>query len=463
MAVVALCCALGISADTAEHQLTVYTAQSSYSLPVLDRGGNAYLNVADLLSPLGASQPHVKGKEWRLELNKAELRLTEGKEKAVIRGHQADLGGKVLVENGRVLVPMDAAFSLLSQLLKTAVDYHQPARRIFVGNVFTRFHAELKNDDQPSLVLTFSQPLKRLDANHEEDRGVLFTHTNRTTLTFSRDPLVSDVNKQQFGDGPIQSLTFSEENGSASITVTGNTKLQVIRSEDGKTISLQPQAPVAVAAPEPTQQTAPSVEEGQRHTQEFFVMIDPSHGGYDKGASFGGKLAEKEITLRLARELRKELEERGIAARLLRDSDIDLALERRAEITNEQHAGIYVALHAGRPGRGVRVYSSLLSDPQQPLAGRFLPWESAQSGALNRSQAAAHAVAGELRKKGLTVASLGMPVRPLNNIVAPAIAVELAPEGDDPQSMESQKRHNTVASAIASGIAQVRGQMGVRP
>ena len=38
-------------------------------------------------------------------------------------------------------------------------------------------------------------------------------------------------------------------------------------------------------------------------------MIDPSHGGNDKGASFGGKLVEKDITLRLARELRKELEE----------------------------------------------------------------------------------------------------------------------------------------------------------
>ncbi len=55
-------------------------------------------------------------------------------------------------------------------------------------------------------------------------------------------------------------------------------------------------------------------------------MIDPSHGGNDKGANFSGKLMEKDITLRLARELRKELEERGIAARLLRESDIDLSL-----------------------------------------------------------------------------------------------------------------------------------------
>jgi N-acetylmuramoyl-L-alanine amidase len=61
------------------------------------------------------------------------------------------------------------------------------------------------------------------------------------------------------------------------------------------------------------------------------------------------------------------------------------------------------------------------------------------------------------------VTSLGMPLRPLNNIAAPAIAVELAPDEDDPQSLESQKRHTNVAAAIALGIVQVRGQMEGRP
>jgi N-acetylmuramoyl-L-alanine amidase len=442
-----------ISGAAPEQQLTVYTAQASYSLAVTDRGGKPYIAVTDLLFPLGATSPQLKNKEWHLVLNQAEARFTEGKDKAVLRGHQADLSGKVLVEDGQLLVPMDAALPLLSRLLNTTVDFHQPSRRIFVGNTLTRFRAEYKNQDQPVLVLNFSQPVKP-DMNHEQDR---------TTLIFHKEPLVSTVNKQQFGDGAIRSLNYSEENGTAQLTVTGNAALQITRSEDGKTITLQAEKPVVHNAPESVPQDTPSANEGQRHTSEFFVMIDPSHGGYDKGASFGGKLTEKDITLRLARELRKELEERGIASRLLRDGDIELGLERRAEITNEQHAGIYVALHAGRPGKGVRVYAPFLTDPLLPAAGRFLPWESAQSGALSRSQTAAQAIAGELRKKGLTASALGMPLRPLNNIVAPAIAVELATEGDDTQSLESQKRQNSVAAAIASGIAQVRSQMAVRP
>ena len=75
----------------------------------------------------------------------------------------------------------------------------------------------------------------------------------------------------------------------------------------------------------------------------------------------------------------------------------------------------------------------------------------------------ARAVSRELQKKNLDVTTLRVPLRPLNNIVAPAIAVELAPERGELRSLESQRRHNAVASAIASGIAQMRGQMGARP
>jgi N-acetylmuramoyl-L-alanine amidase len=308
-------------------------------------------------------------------------------------------------------------------------------------------------------VLNFSQPVKA-SRNHEEKRGVL-THTDVTTLTFPKDPVVSELKTQQYGDGAIQSLSFSEENGTALVTVNGNKPLQLIQSDDGKTITLQAQAPDISATPIPILPSVTSAE-GQKRAPEFFVMIDASHGGNDKGATFAGKLVEKDITLRLAREVRKELEERGIPARLLRESDIDLTLDRRAEITNEQHASLYVGLHAGRPGKGVRVYAPVLTDTQQPLAGPFLSWESAQSGALSRSQNVARAVSEELRKKSLTVANMAVPLRPLNNIVAPAIAVELAPDENDLPLLENQKRQNNVATAIALGIMQVRNQLGAR-
>jgi len=191
-------------------------------------------------------------------------------------------------------------------------------------------------------------------------------------------------------------------------------------------------------------------------------MIDPSHGGDDNGAALGGKLLEKDVTLALARELKRELEERGISARLLRDSDSNLSLQRRAELSNQERAAVYIALHAGPPGSGVRVYLPLLpSAPRQE--GRLLPWETAQAASLRKSGALAQAVAHDLTRTGLPVASLAAPLRPLNNLVAPAIAVEWATGRENIHLSENQKTMLTLASAIASGIARARGQMEGHP
>jgi N-acetylmuramoyl-L-alanine amidase len=224
--------------------------------------------------------------------------------------------------------------------------------------------------------------------------------------------------------------------------------------------AFQPQESIA-PSPFPKPVPSPFLETPKRAASEFFVMIDPSHGGDDKGAVFAGKSKEKDFTLALGRELRRELEERGVSARLLRDSDSNLSLERRAEITNEEHAAIYVALHAGPPGKGARVYMPALPFVQTPSGGRFVPWESAQRNSLERSRVVARALVPELRKAGLPVVILTTPLRPLNNVTAPAIAVEWAPES--PQSLESPRLRSTLASALAAGLVQARERMGARP
>jgi N-acetylmuramoyl-L-alanine amidase len=206
---------------------------------------------------------------------------------------------------------------------------------------------------------------------------------------------------------------------------------------------------------------SPTPTAGKTPSPDFFVLIDPSHGGDDKGAVLAPRIFEKDLTLSLARVLRKELEERGIAARLLRDSDTGIALEHRAELCNEQRPSLYIALHAGEPGRGVRVYSALLPSPQ-PSVGNFLPWDSAQAGALERSNAVARAVARELQKRDLKTLDLQALLRPLNNIVAPAIAVELATSRADIRSLANPKLQSVVAEAVADAVEENRNHLGER-
>lgn len=224
------------------------------------------------------------------------------------------------------------------------------------------------------------------------------------------------------------------------------------------------QQPSPSAAPQSTGRAAavPSPGTNAVVKPEFVVIIDPAHGGNDKGATLAPRVDEKDVALSFARAVRRELEQRGIATRLLRESDINLSLERRAELSNQQKSGIYVALHAAASGKAVRVYSFLMSGNHEP-ANRFIAWDGAQGRSVDRSAALATAVSGELHKKDVRAISLSAFLRPLNNIVLPAIAVEVSVDRSDLRSLESQKLQATVAAAIASGIAQLRAHPGGRP
>jgi len=96
------------------------------------------------------------------------------------------------------------------------------------------------------------------------------------------------------------------------------------------------------------------------------IVIDPGHGGRDPGAvSVSGAIAEKQLTLVLARELRQRLVARGrVRVALTRDGDHYRTLEQRADIARSLGASLFLSLHmdsAPNPlARGASVYS--LSD-----------------------------------------------------------------------------------------------------
>jgi N-acetylmuramoyl-L-alanine amidase len=209
---------------------------------------------------------------------------------------------------------------------------------------------------------------------------------------------------------------------------------------------------------EPAQ--APAAE--ARPRPEFLVILDAGHGGDDQGATLAGKLLEKDLTLALARQLRVELEERGVSVRMVRESDLNVSLDRRAEIANELRPNLYVALHAGQPGLGARVYAPALA-PSTAATEPFLPWESAQAASIGQSKNAARIVAAEMSKTGMSVREMTTPLRPLNNITAPAIAIEWATGSQSLKPQQMQKLEAALASSIAAGIVQTRHQIGARP
>ena len=105
----------------------------------------------------------------------------------------------------------------------------------------------------------------------------------------------------------------------------------------------------------------------------YTIVVDAGHGGQDPGAeSFG--LHEKDITLAVARELRRQLEETGhYKVVLTRDSDVYITLRDRVNISRNIKADLFVSIHADKVDRtnirGTSIYtlSEKASDAETAL------------------------------------------------------------------------------------------------
>lgn len=91
------------------------------------------------------------------------------------------------------------------------------------------------------------------------------------------------------------------------------------------------------------------------------VVLDPGHGGEDRGAVGPGGILEKEIVLAVATRAAQLLREEGRTnVTLTRDSDTFLPLAERTRIANERGATLFVSLHTNasvdRKPRGLTTY-----------------------------------------------------------------------------------------------------------
>lgn len=75
------------------------------------------------------------------------------------------------------------------------------------------------------------------------------------------------------------------------------------------------------------------------------IVIDPGHGGFDDGAIGPSKTKEKDIVLKIARILEKQLSDGGKKVFLTRDDDYYLTLTERTALANRYRADIFVSLH----------------------------------------------------------------------------------------------------------------------
>jgi len=449
-------------------QLSVFSEGSNFSVVVKDESGRDYVNLFELLRPLGKTETREDGKHWKITFNNVSAEFSSGTPRFKLQKQERELLSPFLLEPGGGYVPLDSVTTLLPFFLGTPVTLHQNSRRLFVGNPAVHFTAQVSGSTPPVLTLNFSGPVN----------PSISTEPGKLRMTFTHEPIVAPgTNRLSFASKAIPYATYSEDNGAAEITVAGGAPLFARFSDDGRTITIGPAAqnpPVATAAvtpqggPPPLARpenfgaaAVPSSSPSLSLSIPVFAAIDAAHGGDDRGEQISPQLAEKDITLALAIRLRQELQVRGMTVLLLRDSDVSISADQRASAANQSRAAIYVSLHAVSLGSGVRVYTSLLPEGGENR-GPFLDWQTAQSGFHTLSSLAAKSVAGELSRRQVRSRTLIAPQRPLNNLALPAIALEMTPQSAV-ADLSSPAYQQLVAESVANAIAGVRERLLAKP
>jgi N-acetylmuramoyl-L-alanine amidase len=113
------------------------------------------------------------------------------------------------------------------------------------------------------------------------------------------------------------------------------------------------------ATPPPPETVRPSFESFDVRPVRR-VVIDPGHGGKDPGATGAGGVREKDVVLRIARELAAELRRAGLEVYLTRERDAFHELQARTDAANRWQGDLFVSIHANasrrRAAAGVETY-----------------------------------------------------------------------------------------------------------
>lgn len=449
---------LAVAAPPAEDKrLSVYSTVANYNLPVVDHDNHEYVGLLEILEPLGSVAARQERERWKLRFNNVDAEFNAGQTRGKVQGRSLELPGRFVLENGRGLVPLASLSTLLPRFLGGPVTFHETARRLFIGNVAVHFTAQIRKSNSPVLVMDFTAPVNPSIA----------TEPGKLRMVFTRDPLVPPgTSTLTFDDKTIPAAIYAEGNGTAEVTISSAVPLFASFSNDRRTITVTP-APQPTAQAGPPAQPLPKVSGSPGSVlpaspgTRFFAIVDASHGGDERGAALSSQLAEKDVTLAIARVLRQQLESRGVATMLLRDSDSTMSLDQRAATVNAVRPAIYLSVHAAAQGNGVRIYTSSVPSGAANR-GAFLDWNSAQAASLGLSQMTASSLVSEFQKKQMAARLLVAPLRPLNNVATAAIALEVAPPAGDIADLNSSAYQQTIAATVAAGVAALRDKLEAR-
>ena len=214
----------------------------------------------------------------------------------------------------------------------------------------------------------------------------------------------------------------------------------------------------------------------------LLIVLDPGHGGKDPGALGRRGTREKDIVLKISRQLKAMIKKELGGAKVLmtREKDVFIELEDRAEFANKKNADLFVSIHVNshpkRHVKGLELYHfGEASDPRSlevaarengtPLEKNGPAWQFILADKLNdkkieESQELAwttkKSLVGHL-KKHYKVKDHGVKTAPffvLRMTTMPSILAEIAfvSNPTEEKLLKSKTYQRRVAEGILEGI-----------
>lgn len=235
------------------------------------------------------------------------------------------------------------------------------------------------------------------------------------------------------------------------------------------------QVPVLPPVPASPGISSPSFQPQKfvRRPNQNVVVLDSGHGGSDLGAHLSTELLEKDLTVRLARQIKTEIEASSpYKVVITRELDTAMGILQRTAIANSYHAEIFVSLHFGgsydpsmrgafvyfysETGREGKQEEKSSADEATPAPADLKPWVSAQLSLIPRSQALAARLQAKLNQVfGTPDTQVGSnQFLVLQGCLSPAVILEAGylTNFEDAMFLADATNVKKVAHAIALGI-----------
>jgi N-acetylmuramoyl-L-alanine amidase len=416
--------------------------------------------------------------------------LSANQPMASVAGRVITLPAPPVRSGGRWLVPVEFVPRALGPLLETRVDLRRPSRLMIVGDVAVpRVTARIDAVGPPTRATVEIAPAAPVRVTREGNRVVARIDAEALDIGLPADGggLVAGFRP---GDQPSTVFVVLDDRaGTARFTPTdsaGVTRIAVEVAPASAADAAPPPAAPAPAPPLPEAAPPPLLTTPRAVLQT--IVIDPGHGGDDRGVRGSSGVEEKQITLQVARRLRTLIEMKlGIRVILTRDDDRSMSLDDRAAAANNNKADLFLSLHVNgspvariagaevfnlhldREGEDARrtAQTDAVSLPVLGGATRtidVIQWDLAQVRHVESSAALAMSL-----EEGLRGAKVKMSARPrqeaplrlLTSVNMPAALIEMAylTNTADQRLIRTDDYQNTVAQGIYDAVLRFRAYL----